>query len=557
MDVSRNDMLGELANDAALERTDFVVQATEQLAKFLDRHRGRVAALGGLTLIDDDPDYLSIAPDMTFRVRSRFEDPDTGEWTTDTEIVETASELVELYNPVEIHALVRRGRARGRRPGGRADRDGRADGCGGDRARGDVRAGRPVGDDAYAGAADSWAAGQPAVLDADDEEGAALALYNLALDFQERSQQSEASLIEQFEEAAARVTGQLGDLIIVDDEDERLVLGGTGGFRAEVLPEDSSGEWRELAGGDELVEFYDPTDVFGDLADALAEAYPAIAPDSRPRPARAPMRSRTPWPPRMSRTSRPRTRTRRRTVAPDRRSRHARRRRRPPRAMRTTAAELVERREIMPGHVAPCVARAVGSLGRPRGPVRPPAHDGAGRAARPTAVADRHGGSGERHADDPGARRATVPRLGRRAAGRGRRRSRRAAGAAVRGGLAVATPAADRRGRVAGGAAAARRRGDPRRAVRRAGVRGAPTLRRSTRRACSRTRWSTSSRPRTGRWAIAGPCWTSSSTTRPGPTSRSRRVRRRCSGRWPRWRWAVGVGWASRRSGGSAAAGGR
>ena len=37
MDVSRNDMLGELANDAALERTDFVVQATEQLAKFLDR----------------------------------------------------------------------------------------------------------------------------------------------------------------------------------------------------------------------------------------------------------------------------------------------------------------------------------------------------------------------------------------------------------------------------------------------------------------------------------------------------------------------------------------
>ena len=29
----------------------------------------------------------------------------------------------------------------------------------------------------------------------------------------------------------------------------------------------------------ELVEFYDPTDVFGDLADALAEAYPAVAPD--------------------------------------------------------------------------------------------------------------------------------------------------------------------------------------------------------------------------------------------------------------------------------------
>jgi hypothetical protein len=57
------------------------------------------------------------------------------------------------------------------------------------------------------------------------------------------------------------------------------VLGATGRFRAEVLPEDSEGEWRELSGGDDLVEFYDPTDVFGDLADALAEAFPGIAPD--------------------------------------------------------------------------------------------------------------------------------------------------------------------------------------------------------------------------------------------------------------------------------------
>ena len=279
MDVSRNDMLGELANDAALERTDFVVQATEQLAKFLDRHRSRVAALGGLTLIADDPDYLSIAPDMTFRVRSRFEDPDTGEWTTDTEVVETASELVELYNPVEIYASFAEA---AREAAGLAAEPTATDdllGAAGIAPEETFGLGVPVGDDAYAGAADSWASSQPAVLDADDEEGAALALYNLALDFQERSQQSEASLIEQFEESAARVTPQLGDLIIVDDEDERLVLGGTGRFRAEVLPEDASGEWRELSGGDELVEFYDPTDVFGDLADALAEAFPAIAPD--------------------------------------------------------------------------------------------------------------------------------------------------------------------------------------------------------------------------------------------------------------------------------------
>ena len=37
-------------------------------------------------------------------------------------------------------------------------------------------------------------------------------------------------------------------------------------------------------GSDELVEFYDPTDVFGDLADALAEAFPAVAPELARRP---------------------------------------------------------------------------------------------------------------------------------------------------------------------------------------------------------------------------------------------------------------------------------
>ena len=64
----------------------------------------------------------------------------------------------------------------------------------------------------------------------------------------------------------------------MDDEDERLVLGATGRFRAEVLPEDSNGQWRELTEPEDIVEFYDPTDVFGDLADALAEAFPSVAP---------------------------------------------------------------------------------------------------------------------------------------------------------------------------------------------------------------------------------------------------------------------------------------
>ena len=70
----------------------------------------------------------------------------------------------------------------------------------------------------------------------------------------------------------------IGDMIIVDDDDERLSLTTTG-FKAEVIPEDSEDEWRTLSGSGELVEFYDPTDVFGDLADALAEAFPTVAPE--------------------------------------------------------------------------------------------------------------------------------------------------------------------------------------------------------------------------------------------------------------------------------------
>ena len=276
MDVGRNDMLGELASDAALERTDFVVQATEQLSKFLDRNKDRISQLGGLTLIDDDPDYLSVAPDLTFRVRSRYEDPDTGEWMSETEIVESPSELVELYNPAEVYqafAEAAREAAGLAEPTTDADELMRTAGIPPEETFG-------LDEAAYAGAADEWAATQPPVAEADDEESAARALYDLALDFQERSQQNEARLLEQFEEASAKLTVQLGDLIIVDDEDERLVLGSSGRFRAEVLPEDGDGEWRELSAADDLVEFYDPTDVFGDLADALAEAFPAVAPES-------------------------------------------------------------------------------------------------------------------------------------------------------------------------------------------------------------------------------------------------------------------------------------
>jgi hypothetical protein len=271
-----NDLLGELASDAGLERSDFLVQSTEQLRKFLDRHKERIAAIGGLTLIDEEPDYLSIAPDLTFRSRSRYLDDVTGEWVSETEVIEHASELVELYNPADIFAAF--AEASREAAGFAAEPTGEQDVL----AAAGISIEETVAsssEDPYAAAADSWAAGQSLPLDADDDEAAAHRLYDLALEYQERSQRNEARILSEFEGAAAGLSSVVGELIIVDDDDERLVLTGTGSFHAEVIPEDAQGEWRPLNSTEELVEFYDPTDVFGDLADSLAEAYPSVAPE--------------------------------------------------------------------------------------------------------------------------------------------------------------------------------------------------------------------------------------------------------------------------------------
>jgi len=275
MDTSRNDLLGELAADASLEHSDFLVQAAAQLDKFLDANGDRISELGGLVLIDDEVDYLAIAADLTFRSRSRYLDEATGKWKSETEIIESASELVELYNLADIFAAF-------------AEASKEEAGIGGeptateelletaDIAPSDTV---PLSDNPYAGAADDWAAGHEYEVAPESEEEAAERLYDLALAFQEKSQQTEADLLEQFETAAAALTAVLGDLVVVDDEDERLTLRSTGSFAAEVVPEDEaeSVEWRKLSSPDDIVEFYDPTDIFGDLADTLAEQFPSLA----------------------------------------------------------------------------------------------------------------------------------------------------------------------------------------------------------------------------------------------------------------------------------------
>ncbi len=274
MDTSRNDLLGELAADASLEHSDYLTTAAAQLDKFLDANCDRIAELGGLVLIDDEVDYLAVTADGTFQSRTRYQDEATGKWRSETETIETAAELVELYNLADVFAAfaeaAKTDAGMPEEPTGTQDLLETANVAPEDTIS--------LEENPYAGAADEWAAGQDFETAPESEEEAAERLYDLALAFQERSQQTEADLLEQFERAASVLTAVLGDLVVVDDEDERLTLKATGSFRAEVVPEDQAetGEWRKLDSPDDIVEFYDPTDIFGDLADMLAEAFPAL-----------------------------------------------------------------------------------------------------------------------------------------------------------------------------------------------------------------------------------------------------------------------------------------
>jgi hypothetical protein len=275
MDLSRNQALGEIAADAALERTDFLVKAADQLRRFLDANAGRIEDVGGLILIDDDPDYLAVAPDGTFRSRTRYQD-DKGEWVSETEVIESPSELVELYNPAEVFAAfaeaARAAAGMGEEPTGAEDLMEVA-GVAPDETVAEEGYAVAADEGTYAAAADAWAATNAEEPPADTDEAAAR-LYDLALSFQERSQDAEAKLIEQFEASARPLASRLGDLMVIDDEDERLTLTSEGRLVAEVVAEDEEDRWRNLDSATDLVEFYDPTDVFGDIADALADAFP-------------------------------------------------------------------------------------------------------------------------------------------------------------------------------------------------------------------------------------------------------------------------------------------
>ena len=273
MDEQQRDaLLGEIATEAGVERASFLTDAGNQFVAFIDDNKERFKELGGLVLIDDDPEYLSITPEGTFASRTRFQD-DSGEWVSETEEIESAAELIEIYNPSDLYA---------------AFADAARDEAGLDAQptaaedlleTAGIASETGVEQDEERKPDEDWIDHIPTPT---DKPEAARYLYDLALTFQERSQRSEARLLDDFQDASEGLAAMVGDNKILEDEDERMWFKANGAFEAEVVPEyDDDGEpqWQALGTPQDMVQFYDPTDLFGDLAEAIAEEHPHVAPE--------------------------------------------------------------------------------------------------------------------------------------------------------------------------------------------------------------------------------------------------------------------------------------
>jgi hypothetical protein len=278
----RASLLRELAVEADREREAFLVEAGRRFARFFEANRERLAALGGLVLIDDGPDYLAVSETGTFQSRSRVQDDD-GTWLTESEEFEDPAQLVEVFNPADLYGAFSDAAQDEAELGEDEELDGTPpeDGSGleADEAPFEADEAAQEGGDTRDSFEDDWLVPVAAPRTVDE---AARLLYDLALTFQERSQLREAQLLDDFQVASENLAAMLGDSKILEDEDERLWYRASGAFEGEVVPDaDEDGEptWQALTSPDDLVQYYDPTDLFGDLAEAIAIGYPDVAPE--------------------------------------------------------------------------------------------------------------------------------------------------------------------------------------------------------------------------------------------------------------------------------------
>jgi hypothetical protein len=258
--------LREVAAEAELERRDFLYEATEQLRRFLDQNRDRLREIGPIKLVDNEQDYLLYHPvDETWTTRLTYQDPADSEWYDEEQLVDTVSELIELYNPADVYAWIME-----------AARDAPAHLVAADelaREEGLVEAAEP----------DDWEATLPPPQ---QETLAAQRLWQLADAYRTQLATAQGQLLREFTANAEEVLRRTGDLPLLDEPEDMLILRADGRFETSLdlsdRPEDVVGSVEARREGLAVTEartiaaFYDPADVLHWVTEALAERYPAV-----------------------------------------------------------------------------------------------------------------------------------------------------------------------------------------------------------------------------------------------------------------------------------------
>jgi len=257
--------LRELAAEAELERRDFLYEATEQLRRFVEQNRERFREVGPIKLVDDEQDFLVYHPvDDTWTTRLTYQDPADSEWYDQEQVLETISELVELYNPADIFAWLME-----------AARDAPAHLIAADELAREEELVEVVDD--------NWEAGLPPTQ---QETLAAQRLWQLADAYRAQLGGAQSQLLREFSANAEEVLRRTGDLGLLEEPDDILILRADGRFETSL---DLSDRPREVltdvaarrdglavTEAKTIAEFYDPADVLHWVTEALAERYPAV-----------------------------------------------------------------------------------------------------------------------------------------------------------------------------------------------------------------------------------------------------------------------------------------
>jgi hypothetical protein len=184
-------------------------------------------------------------------------------------VVEATSEIIELYNPADIFSWIKE-----------AARDPAGHLIAADELEHD-EAVEPPSEQADEG--EDWQRGLPAEQ---QETIAAQRLWQLADAYRSQIATQQSQALREFTANAEEVLSRTGDLVLVDENDDTLILRSDGRFETSLdltdLPAGSARADHPRRAGltvtdaKVVADFYDPADVLAWVTDALNERYPHV-----------------------------------------------------------------------------------------------------------------------------------------------------------------------------------------------------------------------------------------------------------------------------------------